>query len=99
MRQNDPERMFSLMINCPSRQRGDVIFVIDGSDSIDENSFNHGKNFVTDFISGLDVGPNPSQSRVGVITYGNDVTVDMDFRKSGRIGLESTQASIGGETC
>ncbi|ESP01322.1 hypothetical protein LOTGIDRAFT_67597, partial [Lottia gigantea] len=51
----------------------DVVFVIDSSSSIWEYDFKtHVLPFVRDVTSMFDVGPNPTQSRVGVVTFGDN---------------------------
>jgi len=70
----------------------DVVFVIDGSTSIGEKSFVLGKNFIADYISGFNIGP--EATRVGVITFGTNVTVNLELQDSGIIGLDKTVAKI-----
>lgn len=70
----------------------DVAFVIDGSTSIGEKSFVLGKNFIADYISGFNIGK--MATRVGVITFGTNVTVNLELQESGIIGLDKTVAKI-----
>lgn len=70
----------------------DVVFVIDGSTSIGEKSFILGKNFIADYISGFNIGP--AATRVGVITFGTNVTVNLELQDSGIIGLDKTVEKI-----
>lgn len=73
-------------------RRTDVVFVIDGSTSIGEKSFILGKNFIADFISGFNI--EPEATRVGVITFGTNVTVNLQLQESGKIGLDRTVNKI-----
>jgi len=72
--------------------RADVVFVIDGSTSIGEKSFIQGKNFIANYISGFNIAP--AATRVGVITFGTNVTVNLEIQDSGKIGLDNTVAKI-----
>jgi len=72
--------------------KADVVFVIDGSTSIGEKSFVLGKNFIADYISEFQIAP--TATRVGVITFGTNVTVNLELQDSGVIGLDKTVAKI-----
>ena len=72
-----------------------MVFVIDGSTSIGEKSFVLGKNFIADYISEFQIAP--TATRVGVITFGTNVTVNLELQDSGVIGLDKTVAKIKGE--
>jgi len=72
--------------------RADVVFVIDGSTSIGEKSFILGKNFIADYISEFNIGP--TATRVGVITFGTNVTVNCELEDSGIVGLDKTVGKI-----
>ena len=72
-----------------------MVFVIDGSTSIGEKSFILGKNFIADYISEFNIGP--TATRVGVITFGTNVTVNCELEDSGIVGLDKTVGKIKGE--
>ena len=77
-----------------------MIFVIDSSKSVNliPGAFNDAKKFVLDIISNFDIGPNPTQSRVGIIIYGTEASVRLDLRKSGQIGGDGVKTWIQGKS-
>ncbi|XP_059166952.1 collagen alpha-6(VI) chain-like [Physella acuta] len=49
---------------------GDIVFVIDGSDGVDENSYRQTRNFVVEFIKYFTVGE--KSARFGAILFGDE---------------------------
>ena len=72
-----------------------MVFLVDGSTSIGEKSFALGTNFIADFIAPLNI--EPTGTRVGVITFGTNVTVNLELTDSGSIGRDKTVGRIKGK--
>ena len=74
------------------------MFIIDRSASASKTLFKIVKQLLKEFISELDVdiGPISTQSRVGIITYGSSVNVELDLFYSGRMGQFGTLMAISG---
>ena len=58
----------------------DIIFILDSSRSIWEPDFKKQTLFVSQIIDNFDIGPGPSQTRVGVVTFGHDVWKKFDLK-------------------
>ncbi|KAL4227330.1 Trimeric coiled-coil oligomerization domain of matrilin [Mactra antiquata] len=58
----------------------DVIFILDSSNSIWLNDFKTQTNFVRDVVKEFDIGPGPTQTRVGVLTFGHFVRKEFDLK-------------------
>ena len=91
---------FTHLPHFDSLQVYEMIFVIDSSKSVNQipGAFNDAKKFVLDIISNFDIGPNPTQSRVGIIIYGTEASVRLDLRKSGQIGGDGVKTWIQGKS-
>lgn len=77
-----------------TESKADVVFVIDGSTSIGEKSFILGKNYIADLVGDFSISP--EQSRVAAITFGTNVTVNLELAESGDLGLDETVSKIKG---
>lgn len=64
----------------------DIFFVLDTSGSVGSSDFQEVKGFVSDFVTGLKIGPNDTQ--VGVILFGRTGTVEF------YLNSHSTNASL-----
>ena len=61
------------------RQRMDIVVVLDASGSIRQNNFDKAKAFLADTIDQLNV--NSGRTRVGLVTFGNDVRLRFQLNK------------------
>ncbi|XP_051812864.1 collagen alpha-6(VI) chain-like isoform X1 [Acanthochromis polyacanthus] len=55
---------------CENATVGDIVFLIDGSTSIEDKSFQEVRTFLSNVIRGLDIGPN--KVRVGLAQFSDD---------------------------
>lgn len=59
----------------------DVVFILDSSNSIWLNDFYKQTAFVRDVVAQFDIGRNPTQTRVGVLTFGHAVWKQFDLNE------------------
>uniref|UniRef100_A0A3Q1FGL9 VWFA domain-containing protein n=1 Tax=Acanthochromis polyacanthus TaxID=80966 RepID=A0A3Q1FGL9_9TELE len=59
-----------LLLKCENATVGDIVFLIDGSTSIEDKSFQEVRTFLSNVIRGLDIGPN--KVRVGLAQFSDD---------------------------
>uniref|UniRef100_A0A3Q1FF75 VWFA domain-containing protein n=1 Tax=Acanthochromis polyacanthus TaxID=80966 RepID=A0A3Q1FF75_9TELE len=59
-----------LLTECENATVGDIVFLIDGSTSIEDKSFQEVRTFLSNVIRGLDIGPN--KVRVGLAQFSDD---------------------------
>ena len=91
---------FSLTTACSVNS--DIIFVLDASGSIGSSNFQTVRQFVLDFVQGLEIGPNDNQ--VGVIRFSSSNLVDVIFNlntyssKNDVLNAVSNIAYTGGST-
>lgn len=57
-------------LECENATVADIVFLVDGSSSIDQSSFQEVRIFLRNIIRALDVGPN--KVRIGVAQYSDD---------------------------
>ncbi|KAM9852029.1 collagen alpha-6(VI) chain-like [Aulostomus maculatus] len=55
---------------CENATLGDIIFLVDNSDSIKQNQFKEGRSFLRSIIQGLHIGPD--RIRVGLLQYADE---------------------------
>ncbi|KAH9492718.1 Collagen alpha-4(VI) chain [Bulinus truncatus] len=87
----------------PCGKPADVIFVIDSSSSIWPEDFKHRLlPFIQNVVSTFDIGPDPSQTRVGAVTYSTDVRLEFNLntynRKDRLLNAVSSIRFRGGDT-
>lgn len=74
---------FTLSLSFPAddcaNKPADVVFILDSSNSIWLRDFYKQTSFVRDVVSKFDTGPGPTQTRVGVLTFGHDVWKKFDL--------------------
>uniref|UniRef100_A0A3Q1FMS2 VWFA domain-containing protein n=1 Tax=Acanthochromis polyacanthus TaxID=80966 RepID=A0A3Q1FMS2_9TELE len=62
--------IFKFHSQCENATVGDIVFLIDGSTSIEDKSFQEVRTFLSNVIRGLDIGPN--KVRVGLAQFSDD---------------------------
>ena len=80
---NPPEPPFYLLTfqyghGVACKYNADVVFALDASGSIEKENFFLMEDYVRDIIYGLNID---GSSRVGVLTFGNDAKVCLDYLK------------------
>ncbi|XP_023137697.2 collagen alpha-6(VI) chain-like isoform X2 [Amphiprion ocellaris] len=55
---------------CENATVGDIVFLVDGSSSINDKSFQEVRTFLSNIIRGLDIGPN--KVRIGLAQFSDD---------------------------
>ncbi|XP_078537492.1 collagen alpha-3(VI) chain [Lissotriton helveticus] len=76
----------------PAEESADIVFLIDGSSNSGRSGFPAIRNFLINFIDGLEVGEN--QIRVGVVQYSNDPNTEFtlnDYSTKGEV-LDAVKA-------
>ena len=58
----------------------DIVFILDSSNSIWPPNFTKQLNFVTKLVKKFDIGQAPTQTRIGLLTFGHKVWKKFDLR-------------------
>ena len=79
---------------CPSDLRVDFFFILDSSSSIKDKNFQYVREYVIGLISTMPVGLD--KTRVGILTYNNDVSVIPYFTINKRSLYHMTKVMFSG---
>ncbi|CAL1543366.1 unnamed protein product, partial [Lymnaea stagnalis] len=96
-RRASPENKGTQQLVCKQKPL-ELGIVLDSSSSIATKDFQTGIKFLQDFLQHFDIGPDPNDVRVSIITYGNGTYPDRAFNLNTYRSKEGVISAIGNIT-